>query len=328
MKLVRKQNIPLIFLVVISLWWSFYYQTNNIFNDFGQAKFEWFYLIDGLIVLPILCFICLKEKKQAILKSIAYSCIIILVGSYIIPEQNKFIWSYLESGRYLAILAFVVLELTTILTVILAIKTSLSNRTDPDEAISEPVKRIFGNGIVANLISFEARVWSYVFFSKRIKSENFGGKHHFSCHLKDGTQSNLLGFIILILFELPIVHLLLHFFYSPLAANVVSALTLAGLVFFFAEYKAIAIRPISVDDKKIVIRYGIWNPMVIPTDKIKSVQVNLTSIARSKYIKRFNLSGNPNVVLHLKDGKFKSIYLGVDNPKRFIASLNQYRKSE
>ena len=102
---------------------------------------------------------------------------------------------------------------------------------------------------------------TYALFSKKIRQQNFTGDSHFSCHKKDGAQSNQLGFILIILFELPIMHLLLHFLWSPIAANLTTGLTLLGLVFFIAEYKAIAIRPISIVPDSIIVRYGICNPL-------------------------------------------------------------------
>ena len=96
-------------------------------------------LIDGLVVLPILCFWFVKDKKEAAIKAVAYSCLIILLGSFVIPESSKVVWPYLESLRYLAIAAFIiVLEVTNFgLTVFFAIKASLIKDKDPDLAISK-----------------------------------------------------------------------------------------------------------------------------------------------------------------------------------------------
>ncbi|MGX5202228.1 hypothetical protein [Aliikangiella sp. IMCC44632] len=309
MQTLAKKNIPFIFLAVISVFWTFYYQSANALNGYGVEKPEWLLLIDGLVVLPILCFWFVKDKKEAAIKAVAYSCLIIFLGSFIIPESSKVVWPYLESLRYLAIAAFIVLEITTILTVFFAIKASLSKDTDPDLAISKPIEKILGKGAISSLLSFESRVWTYALFSKKIKQQNFVGDNHFSCHKKDGTQSNQLGFIFIILFELPVMHLLLHFLWSPFAANLTTGLTLLGLVFFIAEYKAIAIRPISIVPDRVIVRYGIWNPLIIALSEINHIQPNSKFIPRSANIKRFNLAGNPNIEIKLNSGKL--IYLGV-----------------
>lgn len=324
MHILSQKKIPFIFLLVISCFWSFYYQSSNFLNSYGNEKSEWFLFIDGLIVLPLLCFIFIQSKKEATIKALAYCCLIVLLGSFVIPESSKLIWGYLESARYLFIAAFVVLEVITIFTVFFAIKASLTKEKDPDLAISQPVENILGKGSISALLTFETRVWTYALFSKKIKPSCFSGEEHFNCHLKDGTQSNLLGFLLIIMFELPMMHILLHFLWSPFAANVITVLTLLGLTFFIAEYKAISIRPVSIATNTLIIRYGVWNPFKISLSDIEFVQLNSKFIRRSSNVKRFNLSGNPNVEIKLNSGKF--IYLGLDSPNEFIIALKKYRE--
>jgi hypothetical protein len=319
-----KEKFPLLFLLLISIWWAFYYQSNSVLNEFGAANFEWLYLIDGLLVLPVICFICIKNKKQAALKALVYCCLVILIGSFIIPDSNKFIWNYLESGRYLVLAVFIVFELIAMSTVYFAISSALNKDQDPDLAISEPI----GVGVLAKLLNFETRMWSFALFSQRIKQENYKGDHHFSYHQKDGAQSNLLGFIIIILFELPLAHLLLHFIWSPMAANIISGLTAFSLVFFIAEYRAVSRRPISIDENKILIRLGLFNVRNLKLANIKSIELNNLYIARCKNVKRYNLAGNPNLVLNLKipEEGVERIFLGLDQAVLFKNELESIIK--
>lgn len=320
-----KQKIPPLFLIVVSVWWAFYYQSNNILNDFGEANFEWLYLIDGLLVLPLLCFLCIDNKKEAAIKVLVYSGTVIFVGSVIIPSTSKVLWLYLESGRYLLLPVFIILEVIAVLTIVIAVKAALSRGIDPDEAISSPITSLLGKGLISDIICFEARIWSYVLFSKAIKTNNFRGKKHFSYHEKDGAQSNSMGFIVLILFEAPLMHLVLHFLWSPVAANIITLLTLFGLVFLFAENRAMAIRPISIDESSLIIRYGVFNSKVILLKNIKSIKENNNVVPRSKSVKQYDFEAAPNVVISLiePEGQLESIYLGVDKPKHFIASMTE-----
>jgi len=315
-----KQKTPVIFLVFISLFWGWYYQSNGWFNEFGTANYEWLYLLDGLLVLPILCFLCIKDRKEAAIKALAMSCVVVLVGSYIIPETSKFIWPYLESGRYVALAILLWFELVAIAMVFLAIKTALNRDSDPDLAIFKPVTRFLGRGSVAKIVMFEARIWTYALFSERISGEQFDGKLHFSYHNKDGAINNSLGFVILILIELPLVHLLAHFIWSPTAANVLTLLTLFGLLFFVAEYRAMSRRPVSLFQDKLVIRYGLYTPVTIALKNIASIEPNRNYIPRSKKVKRYNYAGTPNITITLVQsiGQIKKIYIGVDNPVALI----------
>lgn len=316
-----KNSLPFLLLIVLSGFWAYFYQTTNVINDFGKTKPEWLLLIDGLIVLPIVCFLCIEDKKQAAIKAIAYSCLIVLLGAFIIPESSKVIWPYLESGRYIVLIAFIVLEVTTIATVFLAIKASLNQKLDPDLAISQPIEKVLGSGAISKLLAFEARVWTYALFSNRIKQQYFAGTQHFYGYKKDGAQSNQLGFILIILFELPVMHLLLHYLWSPTAANIVTLLTIMGLTFFVAEYKALAIRPTSLTKDHLIIRYGVWQPVELAFSDIMLIQNNTEFVKRANDVQRFNLSGNPNVEIQLTSGE--RVYLGVDTPAIFISTLQQ-----
>lgn len=316
MKLASKKHIPLFFLILISAFWSYFYQASFWLNEYGEHKPEWLLLIDGLIVLPLLCFLFIKDKKEAAIKAALYSCLVILLGSYVIPESSKSIWHDLELGRYVLLFMFLTVEIIAIATAVIAIKTALLGRGDPELAISVPIAKFVKSDSIQKLLTFEVRMWTFLFFSKHIQTSSFAGDKHFSCHQKDGTQSNLLGFILIIAFELPIMHVIVHFTWSALAANVLSILTIISLAFFFAEYKAIAIRPISTTPHSLVIRYGIWNPLELSYKDIETVEVNNESVRRAKGVRRFNLSGVPNVKIALKSGEF--VYLGLDNPLAFI----------
>ncbi|KZN68782.1 hypothetical protein [Pseudoalteromonas luteoviolacea] len=314
---------PLLFFIAISIWWGFYYQSNSSLNDFGQANFEFLYLLDAFIVLPIICFLAVKNKKEALLKAVTLCCLAVWIGSYIIPESSKFIWPYLENGRYVVTALILLFETVAIITVILAIKTALYDDVDPDLAISQPIERVLGKGVVAAILNFETRMWTFALLAKRIKSENYQGSKHFTYHEKDGAQSNLLGFVFLIALEMPLMHLLLHFVWSPMAANIVTALSALSLVFFLAEYRACGKRPISIDGHDLIIRYGLFQPLRVSLLNIKHVNSNDTFVARDKKIKRYNYSGAPNVEIVLAEplGQVERIYLGVDNPQQFITSI-------
>lgn len=318
-----KSKIPLLFLIAISISWGFYYQSNGRLNDFGAANFEWLYLIDGLLVLPALCFLCIEDKKQALLKAVLFSCLVVMIGSYIIPEKSKFVWHYLESGRYFILGLVLLIECIAISTVYLAIKSTLNLNGDPDLAIEEPINRFLGETLVAKLLSFEIRMWTYALFAGRINTAQFRGKQHFSYHQKDGAESNLLGFIILIIFELPIMHLLLHFLWSPLVANVVTVLTIFSLVFFIAEFRAVSRRPISLADKELIIRCGIYQRLTLPLSNIANIRRNSNHIKRSRSVKRYDYSGAPNILVELIKpiGDVNRIYLGVDEPDALATAV-------
>ncbi len=314
---------PLLLLLSMAAVWSFYYLSHGFWNDFGRTKPEWLLLIDGLVVLPLVCWFCIDDKKQAALKALVYACLIILLGSFIIPEANQNIWQWLSSGRFVVLALFLLFELTVMITVFVAIKAALNGEDDPDQAIQQPIERLLGSGWVSQIMGFEARVWIYALFHKRVNHSVFHGETHFWGDQKEGTKSNLLGFMLIIAFEIPLMHVLLHFIWSPMAANVVSGLTLFSLLWFTAEYRAIAIRPVSVSTEALIIRYGLFNPWVLKWSEIQNVEASHGVVHRQKGVKRYNLFGEPNIKITTKDGQ--CIYLGLNQPVQFLECIGEQR---
>ncbi|WP_240479540.1 hypothetical protein [Pseudoalteromonas rubra] len=219
--------------------------------------------------------------------------------------------------------AILALEIAAVMTVYFSIKVAIGKDEDPDISIDTAVKRYLGDTVLAQVFSFETRMWTFAFFAKRIKAGSFNGRQHFTYHQKDGAKSNLLGFIFLIALEVPLMHLFLHYVWSPLGANIITLLTLASLVFFVAEYRAVSRRPVSLVGNELVIRYGLYHSFIIPLNNIANIQLHDEYVARAQHIKRYNYSGNPNVKIELKvpQDAVESAFIGLDNPGQFISTI-------
>ncbi|WP_444897467.1 hypothetical protein [Microbulbifer sp. SSSA005] len=217
----------------------------------------------------------------------------------------------------------VIVEVTAIATMCSAIRAATINHDDPDIAIRSSVEKYTGGGVLAQILEFEARVWMFTFLGHRIDPSQYHGSKHFSYHLKAGAKTTALGFIFIILFKLPIVHLLLHFIWSPMAANIISFLTLFGLLFLVAEYRSMGRRPISLNNDYLIVRFGLFNQKNICLSDIHSITQSSGYVPRSKAVKRFNFSGNPNILIELNRqvGQVRRIYIGVDQPAELISAV-------
>ncbi|MFK8012098.1 MAG: hypothetical protein AB8B80_08675 [Marinicellaceae bacterium] len=322
---ISKKNIPLIFLVCASFFWTYFYTSNNWLNQYGASKFEWLLFIDIFVTVPLVCYLCFKDHlKQAIIKSLIYMGLLVLLGSYIIPNELKHYWLYLEYSRYLLIGLVIVFELFIISSVLFSIKSAFNKNQDPDLVISTPVEKYFGQSVASEFIKFDFRLWTFALFPKKIQTENYIGNKHFHCHLKDGTQSFLQGFVFLTIFEIPILHVFLHLTWSPLAANIITAITIFSFAYLIAQYRAIEKRPVSITQDHLIIRYALSNPVFIQLSDIRKVEFNEQTIARNKHVKRYNLLGVPNVKIGVKNSnkyKFHTVYLGVNLPAQLIKSI-------
>jgi len=322
---VNLNRLPFLFLLCLVATYTWFYSLPSFINEYGAYKPEWPLIIDAFITLPLICYVCLADKKQVSIKIIAYCTLLTLFGAYFIPAQQKFIWHYLEQARYLAMALILFIELVVLASVIAAIKADLNTQSDPDESLTTPLKRWLKSGPVFNLMQFDMRMWVFCLFANKIKSENYIGEQHFWYANKDDARGNALGFIFLMAFEIPIAHLVLHFAWSPLAANVITLLSVFGLVLFIGEYRAMSRRPISLTQTHLIVRYGIYNPLYIALDNIETISPNHEFVPRSNEVTRYNFSGVPNIEIKLKSpisGK-STIYLGVDNPSMLLNSLSK-----
>ncbi len=327
----NKRNFPLFFLITLTIFWGFYFSGQHWLNGFGQHKHEWLLLIETLVSIPLVCIYCYwHDIKTALLKSVVYMGLMVLLGSVLIPVEHQIIWPYLINIRYVLLAMLVLFELATIITVAVAIKAALNDQHDPDEAIRTPIQRLVGDNLLGQILMIEARVWSLLLLKSKMTTPQYQGDVHFLCDEKDATASNLLGFVVVIAFELPLVHVLLHFVWSPMAANVVSLLTLLSLFWFIAEYRAIQLRPVSLTDEQMLIRYGLLQPLNIALNDIECIALNAVAMDKSSRCKRFNNFGYPNVVIVLKSGshgKFDKLGLGLNHPAAFVAAVQSRIKA-
>ncbi|WP_394205215.1 hypothetical protein [Shewanella waksmanii] len=318
-----KPMMPLLITLLLISSWVINFHVASPLNDMGLAQLEWLYLVDILIVVPVVCFWAIADKRTAAIKSAAYISLLLLIGTVIIPTEQQQLLPQLSPLRYLILALILAIEVISIVLVVLAVNTALKAKSDPDQALTSAVSKLTNNPSLSNILCLDLRMWSFLLCHKRIQPQHYRGQQQFSYHKKDGCRDNALGFIVIIGFELPIAHLLLHFFWSPLAANIITGLTLLSLLFFIAEYRALAKRPISIDNKQLIIRYGLYPSFSIDIDNISDIRPNQQFIPRHGTVKRFNLSGTPNLAITLKKpiGKINRVYLGVDNPTKLRQAL-------
>jgi hypothetical protein len=217
---------------------------------------DWTLLVDFSLTLPLLHYVLFRPVlKKWLLRWAQLIGLGILLGSLIIPPSSRLIWPWLEMARSTALGLLLPIELAAFAGIAYAIWKLARLDGDIDNAMRSAINERLGKSMSANLVLFEARVWLYAL--GKLKQVRYAGTRHFSYAHQQGNASNQLGFIIAILFELPLAHMLLHFIWSPRAARIASALSAWGLLYLIAEYRATLLRPVSIDDRALLIRYGI-----------------------------------------------------------------------
>ncbi|MEO7325289.1 MAG: hypothetical protein ABIW82_10725 [Dokdonella sp.] len=301
----------------------------------GTIVPEWPMLFDLLVTVPLAYLIAFRRQgRQPWMGAAMLAGTGVMVAGWIVPEQSRHWLGFLQAGRNLFAAVVVLGEIALALSLARLTLRLLRDGNDPERAVAAALHARFGDTPVARLLAFEVRLWFYALFATAKRRLTFAGDEHFSCHAKDGHASNQQGFILLILIELPIVHVLLSLFWQWKGACVVSALSLWGLCFLIAERRATLRRPISMDGDRLYVRYGLGAELVVPLARITAVAPHRDAVARRiPDTLRYCESGAPNICVRLSPAldvpglfggsrKIEWIYLGVDAPGRFLSHLS------
>lgn len=296
----------------------------------GDAVPEWPMAFDLLLVLPA-CYLWVhrRQGRQAWWGAAALLGVGVLAGSWSLPETSKQAWRWLEAIRLPLLLVFVTAQ-ALLLTGIFRAAWRQRGREVIEDSVCAGLAHRFGHSALTRLLALEARLWIYALLRRPAAAE-FPGQAHFSVHAQGGNASNQVAFLVLMAAEIPLLHLLLHFLWSPLAALVITVLSLYGWLFLWAEYRATRLRPVSLDGARLRVRHGITIDFVVPLDGILRAERCRGPVRRSAGRLRAYGMGEANVRLLLCPGTrietafgtplVKEIYLGVDQPDALLLAL-------
>ncbi|MFC0676715.1 hypothetical protein ACFFGH_02455 [Lysobacter korlensis] len=291
---------------------------------------EWPVMIDLLLFVPLV-FLALnwRQGKAAVVRTLALVSLGALAGSLILPAESKHAWLIVEDLRYVALGVVVVFQLgliTLVLTRVAREHHSQNLELSLDRAIDER----FGNSAFARLLRLESRVWLYGLLRRPIRHA-FPGIRHFHVGKQGMNASNQMGFLILIGAEIPIAHFFIYLF-NPTVAAVATGLSVYGLLFMLAEYRATLYRPLSVTERGLHVRYGVASDFLIEWPTIATAAPTRDTVRRAKGRMRLIGMGEANVLIKLAPGTrvsglagcrvVEQIYLGVDDPVGLIAEID------
>lgn len=298
-------------------------------NPLGHP--EWPLLLDLLVTFPVAyLLICRPGWKQWLKKCAGMLAFGLAFGSFAIPDTSKHLWHEIERIRPLAALA-IPAEACLAVLLVLSVRRLLRANGNCDQVLGDAIRRRFGSGISGRLMEFEARIWFYGLFMR--KTPVFEGEQHFYTSRAGGNASNQLAWIWLMVFDIPIAHLLLHFLWSPTAAWIATALTAWGLLYLLADYRATLVRPVSLAADALLVRCGAMAADVaIPYSMIARVERVQHPARRLPGKRYFRHQGEMNVELTLNaDAKLPTLLggdktashavLGVDDPEKFVEAL-------
>ena len=308
-------------------------RTPGAFLDHNGLAPEWPVLVDALLTVPLvyLAFFW-RDGWRALRGAFAVGMAALAVAIWVVPSANRDWLDALMPLRLVVLAAIVLLEGVAIFAVVRLIVRVRRAGVVVETAIDDAMRAKFGDVPIARLLALEARMWFYALFASIRRPPGFPGEAHFSYHAIDGNASNQQAFIVLILVETPVLHVLIALFWHAQAAWIVSAISLWGLAFLVAEYRATILRPISIDGDDLVIRHGLLVDVRVPLACIAGASTSRVAVGRAPGVLRCCAAGVPNVRLDLRaplaipklaggHRDVERIFLGVDEPARLLACL-------
>jgi hypothetical protein len=227
----------------------------------------------------------------------------------------------------LALLAFALIRFRRALR---AYRKERQTGRDPLRAVRAAAAAVAGDNRLVQILAFELAMLRYLFPAGRELSE---GGTAFSYHRRSGYGQFLAGLGMVAAMELALVHWLVHEFWSPAGAWVLTGLGLYGCLYFFADWLAGRHRPIRLSTGALEVNIGLRWDVEIPYHRILVVRQigKMEKMAGAGALKALQ-HGRPSLVLELAEEvvavgaygrrrKADRIYLQVDDRQAFEAAL-------
>jgi hypothetical protein len=249
---------------------------------------EWPIAVDLLVLLPLIyLWLYRRAGKRVWLGTLAMLGVGVLVGSWILPAGSKVFWPWLEQARWL-LLGGVILVQGILLGLIVNEVYRARHGGNLETTVHAAIERRLGTHASTALLQLEARMWMYALLRDPLRRP-LPGEVIFYGHTQNGNLSNQQGFLILMGAEIPLLHLVLHFF-NPSVALLVTTLSIYGWIFLLGEYRATHLRSLALDDQQFYLRYGLLHDLRIPLSAVHSVALNSEPTPRSAGLLRARIS--------------------------------------
>lgn len=273
--------------------------------------------------------------QEALTKGLLLAVAGAMFGYVVLPNVRAELTQILDQNKLAFGLGYVALELLIVYVLVRKIRTMLQVSGNVEEVLRSSLSEKFGRGWLGRWANFEARIWYYGLFMKKGGKPEYEGKQHFSYANNDGNVHHQFCVIMLLIFDMPISHFLTHLALSAKLAWLVTALGAWNVLYFVAQYRASHVRPVSLDEQKLYIRYGVLSrDRQIPLHMIARAIPMKDSDTRMPGELRYRQFGSLNVAIELHPGSTLTNFFGIaspvsrlamsiDDPVRFQQSLNQ-----
>jgi hypothetical protein len=272
---------------------------------------------DLLLTVPLVYFLLIRNTEIPKTTVIPVMIIGLVVGSYVLPQ---------ESQTYLAIFktwVLPVIEISIVIFIIIKVRSAIrkykalkGSTLDFFDALKSTCYEMLPKSVVIPVVT-EIAVFYYGFISWKKRKLN---KNEFTYHKDSGTIGLLGSIIFIIAIETAVLHIHISK-WSIIAAWILTFLSIYSGVQLFGFLKSMYKRPISIENDKLLLRYGIMNETEINLRNIDSVEVSSKELELNKETRKLSFLGeleSHNVVIRLKE---ENTLIGLYGMKRTYKNL-------
>lgn len=287
---------------------------------------------DLLLTVPLVYFLLIRKTSIPKTTVVPILIIGIVICSLILPTENQHYLNLFKTWVLpiveLFILSFVIFKVRK------GIKHYKLNKTksfDFFTTLKSTCYEILPKGAVIPVVT-EIAVFYYGFvhWKKRKLKDN-----EFTYHRDSGTVTLLIAIIFIVAIETITFHILLAK-WNTTAAWILTFLSIYSGIQIFGFVKSMFKRPISIENDKLFLRYGIMNETTIDLANIDSIEISSKDIELNTETRKLSFLGeleSHNLVIRLKEEntliglygikrKYKNLALHVDKKIEFKNRIN------
>ena len=288
--------------------------------------------VDLLLTVPVIYLILVRKTNIPRATFVPFVIAGMIICSLILPVQNQYYLDLFKTWVFpiieVSILLYIIYNLSK---AIKQYKLKKNETIDFYTALKSTCYDILPKGLVIPVVT-EIAVFYYGFIYWKRKKLN---ENEYSYHKDSGTVTLLIAIILIVAIETLVLHILIEK-WSTIAAWILTFLSIYSGVQLFGFLKSMYKRPISIENDKLFLRYGIMNEAIIDIKNIENIEVSTKTIELNKNTRKLSFLGeleSHNVIIKLKvestftglygiKKKYKTLVLYVDKKIEFVNRIN------
>ncbi|OIQ30862.1 MAG: hypothetical protein BM564_01225 [Bacteroidetes bacterium MedPE-SWsnd-G2] len=278
---------------------------------------------DLLLTVPVIYFLLIRKTSIPKTTVLPFLILGMVICTMIIPSENQY---YLDIFKTWI---FPVIELSIVSFIIFNIRKAVKRyrliKTDSFDfftTLKNTCYHLLPKGAVIPVVT-EIAVFYYgfVYWKKRKLKAN-----QFSYHKDSGSVTLLIAIIFIIAIETITIHIVLSKWNSTVAW-IFTVLSMYSGIQIFGFVKSMFKRPISIENNKLFLRYGIMNETTIDLSTIDSIEISSKDIELNTETRKLSFLGaleSHNIIIRLKqENTLTGLYGITKNYKNLVLHIDK-----